>query len=261
MIVYPVCSSSKGNCIYIKSGNTAILIDVGVSYKFLIKSLNLAGFSEKEIKAIFITHEHIDHVSGLTCATKFLKVPVYSTKDILKELIIKNLIFDGTKLFEIDRKIAKVFDVNVSAFRVLHDSVDGVRFKVFDKEKKVSICTDLGRPTLELIDILKDSDLVFLEANYDFEMLRNGLYPYHLKKRIMSQYGHLSNSDAASIINILIEKGVKRFILGHLSQKNNLPQIAMKTIVTFLLKKNKKYMKDYELYVAPSRTVGKFFEV
>ena len=92
-------------------------------------------------------------------------------------------------------------------------------------------------------------------------MLKNGKYPYVLKKRIMSPYGHLSNDAAAVVINYLIDKGVRRFMLGHLSQNNNLPQIALKTVVTYLLNKGKKYMKDYELFVAPAKSLGKVLNV
>lgn len=261
MVIYPVCSSSKGNCIYIKSKETAILVDVGISFKALINSLSLAGLSEKNIKAIFITHEHSDHVSGLYSATKFLGVPVYSSKETLKALIIKDLIFKGTKLYEIDKKIANIFNLSVGAFRVFHDSADGVRFKIFDGEKKFSVCTDVGMPTVQLIETLKDSDFVLLESNYDVEMLKKGRYPFMLKKRIASSFGHLSNYDAAKVINALIEKGVKKFLLGHLSQNNNLPQIALKTVVSYLLEKGKKFNEDYFLYVAPVRSIGKIFEI
>ena len=261
MIIYPVCSSSKGNCIYVGNNDGAILVDSGISFKGLVNSLGLAGLSEKNIKAIFITHEHSDHVSGLYSMTKFLGVPVYSSKETLKRLIVRNLIYEGTRLFEIDKKIAKIYNFNVSVFRVLHDSVDGVRFKIFDGEKRISICTDAGKPTKDMISSLIGSDFVFLESNYDFDMLKKGKYPYNLKKRIMSERGHLSNDDSAFVIDQLIDNGVKKFMLGHLSQNNNLPQIALKTVVSYLLSKGKRYMKDYELFVAPVRSIGKVFEI
>lgn len=261
MILYPVCSSSKGNCSYVSNGEVAILVDVGISFKSLVKSLQLAGLDAKKIKAIFITHAHYDHVKGLYAATKNLKVPVYSSKETLKELIMKNLIFYGTTMFEINKKTANIFGINVSAFNVLHDSAKGVRFKISCENKKLVICTDLGEASLEVINNLKDSNFVFLESNYDVDMLKNGHYPAMLKRRIASNYGHLSNLDAAYLINSLVEFGVRKFLIGHLSEKNNLPQIALKTIILELMKNNKKILKDYNLYVAPSKNNGTKYEI
>ncbi len=261
MILYPICSSSKGNCSYVSNGEVAILIDVGVGFKALVKSLKLAGLDEKKIRAIFITHEHYDHVKGLYAVTKNLNVPVYSSKETLKELILKNCIYYGTKMFEINKKTANIFGINVSAFNVLHDSVKGVRFKIECEGKKLAVCTDLGEASLEIINNLKDSNFVFLESNYDVKMLKEGKYPAMLKRRIASKYGHLSNLDAAFLINNLINFGVKEFLIGHLSEKNNLPQIALKTIILHLMKNNKKFMKDYNLYVAPVKNNGTKYEI
>ncbi len=261
MILYPICSSSSGNCLCVASSDAIILIDVGVSTKSLLKFLQLAGLDYKKIKGIFITHEHSDHISGLYSATKFLKVPVYSSVKTLKELIFKNAIFKGTKILEIDKKTVNICDFFVSAFRVMHDSVDGIRFKIFDGDKRVGICTDLGIVTKNVFDNLKDMDFVFLEANYDVNMLKNGKYPLVLKRRISSNFGHLSNLNAAHLINLLIEDGVRKFLIGHLSEKNNLPHIALKTIIRYLLEKNKRYMKDYEIGVAQKKTTGKFYYV
>ena len=108
---------------------------------------------------------------------------------------------------------------------------------------------------------MKKSDFVFLESNYDVDMLRDGKYPNILKKRIASRYGHLSNLDAAFVLEILLNSGVKKFLLGHLSQNNNKPQIALKTIIAYLLSKNKHYSKDYELHVAPVKSSGKYYEI
>ncbi len=261
MIIYPICSSSKGNSTFVQTKDSAILIDVGVSFKGLVNSLQLAGLSEKKIKAIFITHEHSDHVSGLYVTTKFLKVPVFSSRETLKKLIYKNAIFQGTKLYEINKKTAKIKDLKVSAFKVLHDGSEGVRFRIFDENKKFVVCTDCGEITSEVFENLKLADFVFLESNYDVDMLENGTYPFMLKKRIKSKYGHLSNLDAAKTINLLIDSGVKNFLIGHISQKNNLPQLALKTIVSYLIEKNKHFNKDYRLSFAAVKNLGTKFEI
>ena len=261
MILYPICSSSKGNCTYIENEDAAILIDVGISFKRLCKFLSLGGFCVQKIKAIFITHEYTDHVKGLYAATKNLNVPVFSSKLTLKELILKDNIYKDTKLYEINLKTVNVFGLYVSAFKVLHDSVDGVTFKIYDGKKKLIVCTDLGCITKDFVKNFKECDFAFIESNYDVEMLRNGKYPFILKKRIESKFGHLSNLDAAFLIDFLINNGIKRFLLGHLSLNNNLPQIALKTIISYLKNKNKEYLKDYELNVAASNTIGKFYEI
>ena len=261
MVIYPICSSSKGNSTFVQSKDSAILIDVGISFKSLVKSLQLAGLSEKKIKAIFITHEHSDHISGLYAATKFLKVPVFSSRETLKELIVKNAIFEGTKLYEINRKVANISEISVSAFKVFHDGSEGVRFSVFDGEKRFVICTDIGVITLEVIEKLKLADFVFLESNYDINMLKNGPYPLMLKRRIASKAGHLSNLDAARAICYLIDAGVQKFMIGHISQKNNSPQLALKTIISYLITKNKKYNKDYELLSAAAKNNGTKYEI
>ncbi len=261
MVIYPICSSSKGNSIYVANENGAVLVDAGASFKYICKSLTLAGFLQSSIKAIFITHEHTDHVSGLYSVTKNLKVPVFSSKPTLKKLIVKNCIFAGTRLFEINVKTANIAGLRVSAFRVPHDSVDGLRYFITYGGRKISICTDVGCIDLNLQDKLKDSDFVFLESNYDEDMLKAGSYPAAIKRRILSKYGHLSNVEAASFINKLIEFGVKRFMLGHLSQNNNTPQLALKTVISYLAHSSKTYNKDYELDVAPVKNNGKFYEV
>lgn len=261
MIIYPICSSSKGNSIYVANEKGAVLIDAGASFKYICKSLNLAGFAQNSIKAIFITHEHTDHVSGLYSVTKNLNVPVFSSKPTLKKLIVKKCIFSGTRLFEINMKTANISGLRVSAFRVPHDSVDGLRYIIKCGNKKISICTDVGCVNLGLKDMFRDSDFVFLESNYDEDMLKSGSYPVTTKKRILSKYGHLSNVEASGFINELIDCGVKRFMLGHLSQNNNTPQIALKTVISYLTKQNKTYIKDYELVVAPAKNNGKFYEV
>lgn len=261
MFIYSICSSSRGNSTYISNKKSAILIDVGVSISSIYNSLKLAGLNKDIIKAIFITHEHKDHVCGLYSATKELNVPVFSSKPTLKKLILNKNIYKGTKLFEINSRTANISGIMVSAFRVMHDSVDGLRYNVYDEKGKISICTDLGCLNHVVLNRLKDSELVFLEANYDEDMLNTGRYHPVLKRRIASNYGHLSNIDAAKGINFLIEKGVKRFILGHLSEKNNTPQLALKTVVSYLLGEKKHFGKDYELSLAAVKNNGRYYEI
>ncbi len=256
MIIYPLCSSSKGNCTYIGNDKEAILIDAGFGIKNTFKSLELAGISKNNIKAIFITHEHSDHISGLYSLTKVLSIPVYSSKDTLQALLLKNCIYPGTKLYEINLKKAIVANMEISAFHTPHDSAYSLGFSFFDGLKTFSICTDLGYVSNDIKNHLKSSDFILLESNYDYNMLQAGNYPYAIKQRIQSKHGHLSNDETAYFVEYLIKNGVKKFLLGHLSQKNNLPQLAMQTVISHLLKNNIKYQKDYFLNIAPVRNTG-----
>lgn len=262
MIVYPVCSSSKGNCIYIQGDSKkAILIDLGVGIKTLKLLLKHAGFSLNSVEAVFLTHEHSDHVAGLSSFVKeFNYIPIFSSKQTLDRLIEKGLLSFSSNIFTVKLEKIRVADLNVSSFVVSHDCFC-LAFCVECGAKKVSICTDLGCVTPSVLNNLRDSNLVFLESNFDVNMLRKGRYPYFLKKRIVSKYGHLSNDEAANLICWLVGNGVRRFLLGHLSQNNNLPELAKETVISSLSQFNFKYSEDYFVEVAPVRNSGKFYLV
>ena len=261
MIFYPICSSSKGNCSYISGSRGGILVDAGFGVRNLYTYLKNAKISPTNIKSIFITHEHIDHTLGLYSITKNHSVSVFSSKETLQFLVSKGRIHQGSKLYEIDSKKVCVCGLEISAFKTPHDCAKSFGFCIHDGQKKLSICTDVGHITDEIKQNLKNSNLVFLESNYDQKMLLQSQYPYYIKKRIQSNWGHLSNDDATEFIKYLIDHNVKKFVLGHLSQNNNTPEIAFQTTISHLLKSKLKINQDYFLSVAPVRNPDKIYEV
>ena len=252
--VYPLFSSSKGNATFIGNANSGILVDVGVSFKRLNQGLEICGLNANAVKAIFITHEHSDHISGLSVFSKHFNIPVYAKPSTINYLIKNEKISTTTKIFSCEGDIC-VDDMKIKSFDTMHDTEQSCGYTIFTgDEKKISICTDLGKITDVVEKNILGSDLVLLESNYDENMLMNGCYPQYLKQRIASQYGHLSNSHSALMVKKLIENGTTRIFLGHLSQENNTPSIAEATSLKMLsqFKRN----KDYILEVAPVCTSG-----
>ncbi len=264
MVLYPVASSSKGNCTYVQcDSGDAVLVDVGIGPRVLNRLLCEAGFGLSSVRAILITHEHSDHVSGLCGLTKQLKdVPIYAAGATLENLIRRNVVDSSSKLVEVNFQRFKILDFSCDAFSLMHDSVCCFGFCICCGSKKVAICTDLGCVTPGVLNSLKGSSFVLLESNFDVDMLKNGKYSRALKQRIVSKYGHLSNSEAAKIVCWLVGSGgVKRFLLGHLSQNNNSPEVAIKTVESILSRFDFRRNVDYFLDVAPVKSNGIFFEI
>lgn len=261
MKFYSLASSSKGNCYYISNKNEGILIDAGITLKDMLSLLSLAQIKIETIKAIFITHEHYDHIKGLKQINKLLNVPIYGSYGTLQELLNKDLIGHDIKLYEINKKPAYLDELKIEAFHTSHDSAESLGYAISTNDKKISICTDLGYVVEGGFKEIEDSDLLLLESNYDENMLINGIYPYNLKKRIMSKLGHLSNKDCSNYIKKLIKKNVNNFILGHLSQNNNLPQLALQNVISELQSEKIIYKKDYMVDVAPVKSHGKVYDI
>lgn len=252
--IYPLFSSSKGNCTYVGTKNCGVLIDNGVSFSRLCKALEVNDLTLDSIKAVFITHEHSDHIKGLAMLTKKSRIPVYAQTYTIEMLYDKGCI--NSTCDEIKDSI-DICDMNVRCFNTPHDTVESCGYNItFDDGKTCAVCTDLGYITETVEENLLGTDAVLLEANYDIEMLRNGAYPYYLKSRILSQKGHLSNEHSGQFAAKLIKSGTTRLILGHLSQENNTPEIAETTVLKNLseFKRN----TDYMLCVAPVQTAGGF---
>lgn len=241
-------SGSSGNCMYIGSDETRVLVDVGISRKIVVDALKIIKVNPGLIKGILITHEHLDHYKGVNILCKTYNIPVYlneSTYNAIKDKIsnVKNINIIENKNFSIG-------DLDVEVFSLPHDAADPIGFSILNGGKKISIATDIGHVSKEIFDNLKDSNLILLESNYNEQMVKMGDYPYFLKQRILGDYGHLSNEECASLIVKLLENFPKKIILGHISEKNNLPELAYKTVEKILEKHRLKIGKDLGLTVA-----------
>lgn len=255
--IYPLFSSSKGNCTYIGSKTEGILIDDGVSYSRLKKAMEINGLSLNCIKAVFVTHEHSDHVKGLAMLTKKHRLTVYAQSYTL-DILCTNGCINGD--CEEIKDSAEICGMTVSCFNTMHDTKESCGYRItFDDGKSCAVCTDLGKVTDVVCNALMGTDVVLLEANYDVEMLRNGPYPYYLKTRIFSNNGHLSNLDCGKFAAKLVENGTTKLILGHLSQDNNTPETALSTVEQQLLPFRRN--EDYILSAAPVETEGFFVAI
>ncbi len=239
-----------------------MLVDIGCSYTMLCRGLNMAGRDISDIKAVFITHEHSDHISGLAMLTKKLNIPVYASEGTIGMLSFKEKITPGSVIKTIDEIDDAPVNLRVKAFHTPHDSAESVCYSFSDAENKVSVCTDIGHISPEVRENLIGSRFVLIEANYDPEMMtRNIKYPYELKQRIRSDRGHLSNGDCAAFARELIKTGTVSLLLGHLSQNNNTPEIAVNTVENVLRGMGAVRGKDYNLEAAAVIGSGKAFAV
>ena len=213
-----VSSGSSGNCHFISDGNTKILIDAGLSGKKIEKNLSEHSEDLKEIQGIFVTHEHLDHIKGVGILSRRYDIPVYATEGTWRgmEQGLGNIIEKNQKIIEIGSSI-EIGTIQLNAYSVLHDALEG-------------------------------SDLVVLESNYDDELLRYSGYPYALKSRLRSNQGHLSNEDAGKLSVFLVQSGINRIALAHLSKENNHPMLAHQ-VVSDMMKEQLITEKDVELSV------------
>lgn len=217
-------SGSNGNCYYVGNDNEAILVDVGLTCKEVEKRMNRLGLSISKVKAIFISHEHSDHIKGLTVFAKKHKLPVYISTATLKS---SRLILDVNKTFSLNHlQHIQIGDLKISAFSKFHDAADPYSFTVECNEVRVGVFTDIGSVCDRLITHFKNCHAAFLEANYDTGMLENGRYPYFLKRRITSGHGHLSNAQALELFMNHKPTYMSHLLLSHLSKDNNDPELV-----------------------------------
>lgn len=244
-------SGSKGNSIYIACGDAKFLVDAGVSAKRITQGLEQIGVDASELDAIFITHEHSDHINGIKVFAKKHKLPIYAHGDVIAKMIYNDCISDEISAIAIDSPIT-INNTEIIPFENSHDSIAcyGYRFNMSDK-RSISVCTDTGYVTDSAREALMGTDLIFLESNHEVSMLQNGPYNYILKQRILSPKGHLSNFAASEFAVELVKNGTTRIVLSHLSQENNLPDLARQTTLSALTQNGYNEGTDYRLYVSP----------
>ena len=229
-------SGSSGNCSFIETDKTKILVDCGVSFKKIKEGLESINQDIHDIDAVLITHEHSDHIKGLGVLSKNIDVPIYANKKTLDE-IEKKYFISSTKPF-VTNELFEINDLKVLPFSIPHDAADPVGFTINHKNKKISLATDIGHVENKLYKNLIESSFVLLESNYEPDMLKSSSYPYSLKHRILGPEGHLSNEDASNVIKTLVNNGLNNIMLGHLSKENNFPELAYQTTVNELIECN-----------------------
>ena len=249
---FPMFSGSEGNSIFIGADDFAVLIDIGVSYKRISEALRAANLSPDKIDAVLITHEHIDHVKGLKTFLKHHKVPVIASRETIYALeYAKILNYESPRIYIDECDEYTIGAAKIKRFPTSHDCIGSSGYTVtLSDGVKLAVCTDLGIVTDEVRQALNGSRVVMLESNHDPVMLRLGPYPPELKIRISSEKGHLSNAVCAETIAHLYENGADRFILAHLSEKNNTPEKASSAVRAALIDKGAAENSDYILYVA-----------
>ena len=221
-------SGSAGNCIYIESGQTKVLVDMGCSLAYLQRALTRLHASPDELQALFITHEHIDHIRGVAALAKKYHIPVYASPLTWERLpFAADLPQECRRVFEYGLRVG---ELTVDFFKLCHDACQPVGFVFGDGQRRLGIATDTGKITPAILSALHNVDGLVIEANHNEGMLANGPYPTFLKRRIASEYGHLSNRQCAQALCKIVGEGTQAVLLAHLSETNNLPHLAISEI-------------------------------
>ena len=255
-------SGSSGNSTYVGTKHTRILIDAGVSGKKIEEGLAELKLTGHDIDGLFITHEHLDHIKGAGIFSRRFQVPIYATCDTwlaMEETLGK--IAPSNRRYVYPGENCLINDICVKPFSIPHDAADPVGFNVFAEGKKVTLATDIGHITEELRENIAESEILLLEANHDVDMLQKGGYPWHLKKRILSDVGHLSNKTAGEFLSSVVDGKMKHVFLGHLSQENNEPHLAFDTVEQILQKHKIQVGKHFKMDMAYRHTVGLKVEI
>lgn len=232
-------SGSTGNSLLVQSDNANILIDTGVSAKKITDALTSFNTDITKIDAIIVTHEHTDHVNSLGTISSKYNIPVYAsskTWDAMPKQ--KDKISESNQKFLTINEKFEIKDLVIDSFSIPHDAADPCGYNIYNNNNKISIATDIGHMTKEILSKLDGSNFLMLESNYDPEVLKCCSYPYKLKTRIAGPNGHLSNEMAGKTISYLYNSGLNKIILGHLSKENNFPELAYKTVVDELISAN-----------------------
>lgn len=255
--VCPLFSGSSGNSYYIGSGAHGILIDAGQSAKQLERVLRANGIELSSVRAVFITHEHTDHVKGLRVLASRYRLKVYASLGTMEALNDMGVLSGEFPCQVIPWEGTEEAGMEICPFATSHDSAESVGYRItLPGGQVVTVATDLGYVSEEVRQALTGCHVAVLESNHDVGMLQNGTYPYYLKRRILSLEGHLSNSACAQELPALVREGTSRILLAHLSRENNFPQLAHQTALCGLEEAGMKAGEDFLLRVAPVENSG-----
>ncbi len=246
----PLFSGSSGNSYYLGAAGRGVLIDCGRNAKQLELALQANEISPSSIEAIFITHEHTDHVSGLRVFASRYKLPVYASEGTISALVSKGIVNEKVRLIPLPGSGVELDNMKITAFPISHDCAQGVGYRIETGDgRKTAVATDTGVITQDILTAVTGCDTVVLESNHDVGMLQCGSYPYILKKRILSELGHLSNEMCAETAVKLVKTGTTRLLLAHLSRENNIPELAKQATLCELETNGMKQNIDFMLSV------------
>ena len=260
MRVCNLASGSSGNSTYVESNNTKILVDCGKTLPYIFNALNELKVDPASIEAILITHEHSDHIKGIEKLSRTYNIPIYAHMNIAE--VVMNQIHVPRESFQFFEGDFEIGDLHIRPFALPHDSKFCVGYRISEEDAVISICTDLGHFSDETFEIIKSSALVYLESNYDPEMLMSyPNYPPFLKKRINGPNGHLSNINCAKAIERLVHSGTRLVVLSHISEHSNTTNLAVSTIANYLESRNIIPNVNVRLDIAHHEQRGTIFRI
>lgn len=224
-------SGSSGNCQYIETNNTRLLVDAGLSGRRIESLLKSIGVEPSSLDGILITHEHMDHIKGVGVLSRRYDLPIYANKNTWLEMekMIGEVDIKNIRVFETG-KFLNINDIDIQPIKIFHDAVEPVGYVFYYRKVKLSMVTDTGWVNDDIKSAIKGSNLYLMESNHDINMLKEGSYPWYLKKRILSTRGHLSNDDAGRILGEVVSGNGEVVLLGHLSKENNTEYLAYETV-------------------------------
>lgn len=262
MKICSLSSGSSGNCLLVENKKTKLLVDAGLSGKKITSKLEEIEVDIKEIDALLVTHEHIDHIQGVGVLSRKHDLPIWANEGTWQAMdgSLGKIKEENKRVLE-EEKIEEIGDLQVEAFSISHDAASPVGYCFYEKERKATVLTDSGYIDSKMERIMNNSDLLVLESNHDVEMLKTGPYPYYLKRRIMGQQGHLSNEQAGGALQKVIGGKNQQILLAHLSKENNFPQLAFLTVKNILASQGIDIERDVRLELAHQDSPSKVLAV
>ena len=265
MKLVSIASGSSGNCIYVGNDNTHILIDAGISGKRVEQGLSEIGIKPNELSGILVTHEHADHIAGIGVLSRRYEIPIYASKGTIEGIRESKSAgqINEDLVTEISPDVSFfVNDLKVNPVSVSHDAKEPVAYRIFSDKQSIGVCTDLGKYDDHIVEGFKGVNTLLIEANHDVNMLQVGRYPYPLKRRILSDKGHLSNENCGRLLCELLHDDLGTIILGHLSEENNLAELAYETVRLEIMMNECSYKpEDFNIMVAKRDEMSRLIAV
>lgn len=247
MELVSIASGSSGNCIYVGTDDTHIIIDAGISGRRIEEGLNDIGLKTSEMDGILVTHEHADHISSLGVLARRYGLPIYATRGTIEGIMASPCLGKFPEGLFKEIKADEHFsinDIDIRPVRISHDANEPVAYRFNHESHSVGVCTDLGIYDDYIVDAFSGVNALLLEANHDVNMLQVGRYPYYLKRRILGDRGHLSNELSGQLLCRILHDNLDTVLLGHLSAENNLAELAYETVRLEILMDDNEYKPD-----------------